>query len=34
MQECENLIINEGGIDNNIDSLVKEYDRLKNKYEN
>jgi hypothetical protein len=33
LQECDNIVINEGGIDKNIDILVRDYDRLKNQYE-
>jgi hypothetical protein len=33
LQECDNIVISEGGIDNSIDRLVQEYDNLKNKYD-
>lgn len=33
LQECENIVISEGGIDNSIERLLQDYDRLKSKYE-
>lgn len=33
LQECDNIVINEGGIDTNMDSLIRQYDKIKDTYE-
>jgi len=34
VQECDSIVINEGGIDKNIDSVLASFDILRLKYEN
>ena len=33
LQECDNIVINEGGIDTNMDLLIRQYDKIKDTYE-